>query len=135
MVLCNPFLGNGWVNTYTLKHTIPYFRHYTNFTNSSTPPQKYISGNITQNARNNKVTYTRLEKLRGSIHTNGARKYVKEIASIYLYFFLSFFLWFYSPLLDLGRFSVSFTQSVGLLERGISPSQGRYLHAENTNTE
>jgi hypothetical protein len=28
-----------------------------------------------------------------------------------------------------------FTQSVGLLGRGISPSQGCYLHAEHTNTE
>jgi hypothetical protein len=43
---------------------------------------------------------------------------------------LSIYLWLYSPLLDLGRFSVSwsFTQSVGLLGREISPSQGRYLH-------
>jgi hypothetical protein len=32
--------------------------------------------------------------------------------------------------------SWSFTQSVGLLGRGMSPSQGRYLHTENrTNTE
>jgi hypothetical protein len=40
------------------------------------------------------------------------------------------YLWLYSPLLDLGRFSVfwSSTHSVGLLGRGISPSQGRYLH-------
>jgi hypothetical protein len=39
-------------------------------------------------------------------------------------------LWFYSPLLDLGLF-FSFLickHSVGLLWRGISPSQGRYLH-------
>jgi hypothetical protein len=39
----------------------------------------------------------------------------------------------YSPLLDLGRFfsvSWSFTRSVGLLGRGISPSQGRCLHTE-----
>jgi hypothetical protein len=41
-------------------------------------------------------------------------------------------------LLDLGRFSVpwSLTQSVGPLWRGISPSQGRHLHAQdNINTE
>jgi hypothetical protein len=40
-------------------------------------------------------------------------------------------LWLCSPLLDLGRFfcfSHLFTQSVGLLGRGMSPSQGRYLH-------
>jgi hypothetical protein len=38
----------------------------------------------------------------------------------------------YSPLLDLGRFSVSWSyiQSVGLLGRGISPSQSLYLHTE-----
>jgi hypothetical protein len=28
-----------------------------------------------------------------------------------------------------------FTQSVGLLGRGISPSQGRYLHTEQTHTD
>jgi hypothetical protein len=41
-------------------------------------------------------------------------------------------LWLYSSLLGLGCFSVSwsYTQSVGLLQRGISPSQGRYLHTE-----
>jgi hypothetical protein len=35
-------------------------------------------------------------------------------------------------LLELGRFSISqsYTQLVGLLGRGISPSQGRYLHTE-----
>jgi hypothetical protein len=34
------------------------------------------------------------------------------------------------PLLDFGPFfsSLSYTQSVGFLVRGISPSQGRYLH-------
>jgi hypothetical protein len=38
----------------------------------------------------------------------------------------------YSPLLGLGRFFsfLSYTQSVGLLEWGLSPSQGRYLHTE-----
>jgi hypothetical protein len=42
---------------------------------------------------------------------------------------LSIYLWLYGPLLGLGRFfSSSFTQSVGLLGRGISPSQGCYLH-------
>jgi hypothetical protein len=40
-------------------------------------------------------------------------------------------LWLYSPL-NLGRlFSpLIYTQSVGLFGRGISPSQGRYLHTE-----
>jgi hypothetical protein len=47
-------------------------------------------------------------------------------------------IWLYRPLLDLGRFSVpsSFTQSVGVLERGISLSQGHYLHTQDsTNAE
>jgi hypothetical protein len=41
----------------------------------------------------------------------------------------SIHLWLYNPLLDLGRFFsfLIYTQSVGLLGRGISPSQGRYL--------
>jgi hypothetical protein len=42
-----------------------------------------------------------------------------------------------TALVDLGRF-FSFlicTQSVGLLGRGISPSQGRYLHRTTQNTE
>jgi hypothetical protein len=41
-----------------------------------------------------------------------------------------------TALVDLGRFFsfLIYTQSVGLLGRGISPSQGRYLHTEhNTN--
>jgi hypothetical protein len=46
--------------------------------------------------------------------------------------------WLYLPiygstaLVDLGRFLslLIYTQSVGLLGRGISPSQGRYLHTE-----
>jgi hypothetical protein len=48
--------------------------------------------------------------------------------SIYLFICL----WHYSTLLDIGRFFsfLSSTQSVGLLGRGISPSQGRYLHRE-----
>jgi hypothetical protein len=39
-------------------------------------------------------------------------------------------LWLYSPLLELGRFFsfLNYTQLVGLLGRGKSPSQGRYLH-------
>jgi hypothetical protein len=39
--------------------------------------------------------------------------------------------WLYSPLLGPGlfiSFVIFFTQTVGLLGRGISPSQGRYLH-------
>jgi hypothetical protein len=41
-------------------------------------------------------------------------------------------LWLYSPLLDLGRFFsfLIYTQSVGFLGRGCSPSQGRCLHTE-----
>jgi hypothetical protein len=41
--------------------------------------------------------------------------------------------WLYSPLLGPGVFfsvAIIFTQTVGLLGRGISPSQGRYLHTE-----
>jgi hypothetical protein len=54
--------------------------------------------------------------------------YLSSCLSIYL----STYLWLYSPLLDLGRFSVSvsFTRLVGLLKRGISLSQDRYLHTE-----
>jgi hypothetical protein len=51
--------------------------------------------------------------------------------SIYLSIHLPTYLWLYSLLLDLGRFFsfvIFFTQTVGLLGRGISPSQGRYLH-------
>jgi hypothetical protein len=42
------------------------------------------------------------------------------------------YLWLYSSLLDLGRFFsfLIYTQSVGILERGITPLQGRYLHRE-----
>jgi hypothetical protein len=40
--------------------------------------------------------------------------------------------WLYSPLLCPGLFFsfLIYTQTVGLLGRVISPSQGRYLHAE-----
>jgi hypothetical protein len=53
-------------------------------------------------------------------------------------------LWLDNPLLGLGRFFsflIFFTQSVGLLGRGTSPSQGRYLntgqhkHRINTHTD
>jgi hypothetical protein len=45
---------------------------------------------------------------------------------------LCLLLWLYSPLFGFAAFSVSwsYAQSVGLLGRGISPSQGRYLHTE-----
>jgi hypothetical protein len=46
------------------------------------------------------------------------------------------YLWLYSLLLDLGRFFSSLilcTQSVGLLRREISLSQGRYLHTGQHN--
>jgi hypothetical protein len=42
-------------------------------------------------------------------------------------------LWLHSPLMGPGLFSSSvifFTQTVGLLGRVVSPSQGRYLHTE-----
>jgi hypothetical protein len=53
-----------------------------------------------------------------------------DAASSSGYIYLSVYLWLYSPLLVLDRFSVSwsFTQSVGLLGQWISPSQGSYLH-------
>jgi hypothetical protein len=42
---------------------------------------------------------------------------------------LSLLLWLFRPLLGLGRlFSLAYTQSVGLLVRGISLSQGLHLH-------
>jgi hypothetical protein len=54
----------------------------------------------------------------------------RYLPPVELKFILSTYLLLYSPLLGLGRFSVSlpFTQSVGFLGWGISPSQGRYLH-------
>jgi hypothetical protein len=44
----------------------------------------------------------------------------------------SVLLWLYSPLLGIGHFFIllMYTQSVGLLGRRISPSQGRYQHTE-----
>jgi hypothetical protein len=44
----------------------------------------------------------------------------------------SIYPWLYSPLLDLGGFFslLIYTQLVGLLGLGISPSKGRYLHTE-----
>jgi hypothetical protein len=50
--------------------------------------------------------------------------------------FLSIYLWIYSPW-DLGRFFsfLIYKQSVGLLGRGISPSQGRTYTQKNINTE
>jgi hypothetical protein len=46
--------------------------------------------------------------------------------------YLSVCLWLYSPLLDLGRFSVpeSYTQSLGLFRRRISPSKRLCLYTE-----
>jgi hypothetical protein len=45
---------------------------------------------------------------------------------------LPIYLWLYSPSVDLGRFFtfLIYTQTAGLLERGIPTSQGRYLHPE-----
>jgi hypothetical protein len=50
----------------------------------------------------------------------------------YLLLLIVLLLLLYSPFSGLGRFSVSwsYTQSVGLLGRGISQWQGRYLHTE-----
>jgi hypothetical protein len=48
-----------------------------------------------------------------------------------------FFFYGSTAIVGLGRFSSSliYTQSVGLIGRGISPSQGRYLYTQdNTNT-
>jgi hypothetical protein len=48
-------------------------------------------------------------------------------------FIYSFIQGLYRPLLGPGvffSFVIFFTQTVGLLRRGISPSQGRYLHTE-----
>jgi hypothetical protein len=57
-----------------------------------------------------------------NFHQNNFR-YIPEDLSIYL--------WLYSPYGPSPIFSfLIHTQSVGLLGRGISPSQGRYLHTE-----
>jgi hypothetical protein len=57
-----------------------------------------------------------------------------NVFSIYLSICLSIYLSIYdcTALADFGRFFsfLMYTQSVGLLGRGISPSQGRYLHTE-----
>jgi hypothetical protein len=51
---------------------------------------------------------------------------------IIISFHIRLLLWLYSPLLGIGGFSVSwsYTQSVGLLGREISESQGLYLYTE-----
>jgi hypothetical protein len=56
--------------------------------------------------------------------------YLSIYLSICLSIHLSVCLWLYSPLLDLGRFFsfLIYTQSVGLLGRGISQPSGHYLH-------
>jgi hypothetical protein len=59
--------------------------------------------------------------------------YISVYLSIYLSVCLSVYLGLYCPLLDLGRF-FSFLllyTVVGLLGRGISLSQGRYVHMEH----
>jgi hypothetical protein len=64
----------------------------------------------------------------GTVKFDNLSIYLSVYLPTYLYVYLSI----YGSLdfVELGRFSVSrsFTQSVGLLGRGISPSQGRYLH-------
>jgi hypothetical protein len=54
--------------------------------------------------------------------------YLSVCLSVYLSIYLS--IYGSTALVDLGRFFsfLIYTQSVGLLGRGISPSQGRYLH-------
>jgi hypothetical protein len=67
---------------------------------------------------------------------DGGNTFLRNLSNCLLYCmelnssFKSVYLRLYSPLLGLGRFFsfLIFTQSVGLLGRGISPSQGRYLH-------
>jgi hypothetical protein len=56
------------------------------------------------------------------------RRYLWDTFIICLSIYLS--IYGCTALVDLGGFSVpeSYTQSVGLLGRGMSPSQGRYLH-------
>jgi hypothetical protein len=61
------------------------------------------------------------------MNKKGKRKWSASSSAILIY--LSIYLWLYSPLLGL-QFLYSYTQSVGLLGRGISPSQGRYIHTE-----
>jgi hypothetical protein len=52
-------------------------------------------------------------------------------------FYIYIYICLYSPLLDRGSFSVSwsFTRSVGPLGRGISPSQSRCLHKQDNKTK
>jgi hypothetical protein len=69
---------------------------------------------------------------------NSLAKYLKQRPNVLIEYdplpfqSTSIYLWLSSSLLGLGRFSVSefYTQSVGLLGREISPSQGLYLYTE-----
>jgi hypothetical protein len=64
-----------------------------------------------------------------STNEHSARWKKKVEYQIYLSIYLSIY-GSTAPFLNFGRFSISwsFTQSIGLLELGISPSKGRYLH-------
>jgi hypothetical protein len=56
---------------------------------------------------------------------------VSSLQKIWTLHIVQYFHWLYSPLLGTGlffSFVIFFRQSVGLLRRVISPSQGRYLH-------
>jgi hypothetical protein len=68
----------------------------------------------------------RLPNLQRSIHMRPTSYLPREYCS------LSLSVYGYTALWTLVAFSVSssYTQSVGLLGRGISPSEGRYLHTE-----
>jgi hypothetical protein len=54
-----------------------------------------------------------------------------QVQTGYLFIYLLFHLWLYSPWGPWPLFSfLIYTQSVGLLGRGMRPSQGRYLYTE-----
>jgi hypothetical protein len=77
-------------------------------------------------AKRTEAVFPRPDSLSWASHCSAAQAIFHRLNQLLL------LLWFYSPLLDLGCF-FSFLihiQSVGLLGRGISPSQGRYLHID-----
>jgi hypothetical protein len=87
--------------------------------------EKTINYKYLKTKRRGKYMYLR----KGGV-IEGFRALHNEECNVYR--FHSFiYQWLYSPLLGPGlffSFVMFFTQSVGLLERGISPSQGHYLH-------
>jgi hypothetical protein len=70
----------------------------------------------------------------GNLGRNIVHAGYKRLVREYVYICLSIYLYIYgsTALVDLGRFFsfLIYTQLIGLLGRGISPSQGRYLHTE-----